>query len=380
MSLLTYHDLVEHLITASFGGPQDAEQKDIRSSVQRAVQEVAYIRDWRWYHTHGRIIFDDTWNGTVTYAKNSRTVTRQSGDPFPLYAANGRLRIDEVVTRVQSRVSNDALIADPTINHPEDILSPVPALLYRSFYPLPADFRSIDSPIDQNFWTHFVFVEPDLAMKMELSQDRQGPPHAWTVRKDPDSDRWAIQVIGYPVEVETLDFTYRRTPRMLRLSGHEVSSRQGTVSCSGTTVTGSGTGFTDSMVGSVIRFGTSAEYPDTLGSLNPYQAEAKLTAIASSTSATIDTPVTASGVKYIITDPVDCSPGMENCIYSAAEYWLARTRKDKADDAFALYQRDLRLALESDQVAPMAGSQRVIWDTTGWRTPLQSDNFDGGAP
>ena len=102
--------------------------------------------------------------------------------------------------------------------------------------------------------------------------------------------------------------------------------------------------------------------------------------MASATSCEIDASYTASGVKYFVTDQVDCSPSMENCIYAAAEYWLARTRGNKPDDAFALYQRDLRLALESDQVAPMAGSERVIWDTTGWRTPLQNDNFDGGAP
>ena len=377
--MLTYYDLVEHLITASFGGPQDAEQKDIRSSIHRAVHEVAYIRDWRWYHTHGRIIFNDSWSGSVTFDRPSRTFLRQSGDPFPAYAANGRLRVSEVVSRIATRVNDNTLTADSVISHPESITSPATAIIYRSFYPLPNDFRSIDSPIDQNFWTHFVFVEPDLAMKMELSQDRQGPPHAWTVRKDPDGNRWAIQVIGYPVEVETLDFTYRRVPRTLRLSGHETSSRQGTVSCSGTTVTGSGTAFTQGMVGSIIRFGTVPDLPDSLGSMTPYQFEAKIVSVASSTSCEIDTSYTASGVKYFVTDPVDCSPSMENCIYAAAEYWLARTRGNKPDDAFALYQRDLRLALESDQVAPMAGSERVIWDTTGWRTPLQADNFSEGS-
>lgn len=378
--MLTYQDLVEHLITASFGGPQDAEQRDIRSSVQRAAHEVAYIRDWRWHHTHGRVVFDPPWSGTVTYASSTGIFTRQSGDAFPLYAASGQMRIDEVVSRIASRTSGSALVADSIVRHPEDILSPATATLYRSFYPLPEDFRTVDSPIDQSFWTDFVFVEPDLAMKMELSQDRQGPPHAWTVRKDPDSNRWAIQVIGYPVEVKTLDFTYRRAPRALRISGHEATSRQGTVSCSGTTVTGSGTAFSQSMVGSVLRFGSATEHPDTLGSMNPHSFESKIESVSSATSCVLEDSFSAAGVKYVVTDPVDCSPGMENCIYSAAEYWLARTRKTKADDAFAMYQRDLRLAFEADQVAPLAGSQRVVWGTSGWRTPLQSDNFDGGAP
>lgn len=43
--MLTYFDVVEHLITASFGGPQDAEQRDIRTAVQRAYDEVISIKD-----------------------------------------------------------------------------------------------------------------------------------------------------------------------------------------------------------------------------------------------------------------------------------------------------------------------------------------------
>jgi len=38
----------------------------------------------------------------------------------------------------------------------------------------------------------------------------------------------------------------------------------------------------------------------------------------------------------------------------------------------------LRLALESDQLAPMSGATRVVWDTYGWRSPLKEDNFVEG--
>ncbi len=34
MAYQTYFDLVESLIVSSFGGPQDAEQRDIRSAMQ----------------------------------------------------------------------------------------------------------------------------------------------------------------------------------------------------------------------------------------------------------------------------------------------------------------------------------------------------------
>lgn len=376
--MLTYYDIIEHLISASSGGPQDAEQKDIRSAAQRAFSEVSSIRDWQWYHTTGRIIFSDSWQGTVTYSPSTRVVTKSTGDAFPTDATRHYMRINNVVAKVATRTSDTELVLDSVLYFPDLYTSAVTASLYRSIYPLPSDFRNLDSPIDEASWVGFRYVNQDTAMKMERAQDIQGPPSYWTVLKDPDGYGYAVKVLGYPVDVETLDFTYRRTPRLMRLSGHEVNSRSGTVSASGTTVTGTGTAFTSAMVGSYIRFGTAASHPDALGSMNPYEAEARVTAVASATSLTIDTSVTFSGVKYLITDPVDAPQGMHNCILSASDYWLARMRGENADKKFALYQRDLRLAMENDAIAPFSGTEHVVWDTYGWRTPLQADNFDGG--
>jgi hypothetical protein len=370
------------LITSSAGGPQDAEQKDIRSACHRALSEISSLRDWQWYHKHGRIDFQASWTGTVTYNSSTKTFYRVSGDAFPSYADRSSIRVNDVVSRITTRTDDNYIIADSTINHPVDLSTATSATIFRSIYPLPIDFKNIDSPIDQNALTNFLYVEQDTAMKGEGTSNRHGPPHAWTVIQNPYlhiEGPWAIQVLGYPTEVEALDFTYRREPRPIRTSGHEASARAGTVTVSGTTVTGTATAFTDEMVGSIIRFGTSTTMPDTLSSLNPFVREAKITAVASATSLTIDTSI-SSGVdtnaKYLVTDPIDASPQMRNCILSAMDYWLARTRKDpETDNRFALYQRDLRLALETDQLAPIAGSERIIWDTLGWRSPLKADNY-----
>ena len=45
MPYQTYFDLVESLIVSSYGGAQDAEQRDIRTAVQRAYQELGWIWD-----------------------------------------------------------------------------------------------------------------------------------------------------------------------------------------------------------------------------------------------------------------------------------------------------------------------------------------------
>lgn len=380
--MLTYQDCVEHLITSSFGGPQDAEQKDIRTAIQRAYQEIAWIREWQYYHQQGRILLSPSWIGEVTYAASTRTVTKTSGDAFPVDAAFHSIRIGDFVCKIVTRVSATQVIVDPVLKAPEDIYVPKQARMYRSIFPLPEDFRNIDAPVDETGWTNFMYVTQDVAMKIEASNNALGPPYYWTVVKDPNSFGYAIKVLmdGYPINVHTLDFTYRRSPRTMRLSGHEASSRAGTITASGTTITGTGTSFSSAMVGSVLRIGTSANTPDTLGSMNPYVDEVRITAVSSATSLTVERAVTCTGVKYVITDPVDMPPGMHNCLLSGCEYWLARTRNVKPESAFALYQRDLRLAMENDQVAPLAGSIRIVWDTYGWRTPLQSDDYDGGTP
>jgi hypothetical protein len=378
--VLTYYDVVEHLITSSFGGPQDAEQTDIRTSVQRAYSELSTLRDWNYYQMHGRIKFLTSWKGSVTYSKDTRFIDLSSGDAFPTNSVLCRMRVNNTVLKIAQRVSNTRLLCDPVLTHPTDLVSPTSAIIYQDTFPLPADFRTVDSPIDHVAWTRFIYVTADQAMKLENANNLAGPPHAWTVIKDPQGTGWAIKVVGYPVENSNLDFTYRRLPRRLRISGHEATSRQGTVSISGTAVTGTGTAFTQGMVGSVLRIGTATESPGSDGSMKPYADEAVITAVASATSCTIDRSLSGSSLLYLVTDICDMSYGMGNGFLSCAAYWLARIRNTKPDNAFAMYQRDLRLAMESDQLTPFQQPQRVIFDAMAWRTPLQSDNFDGGNP
>ena len=75
-------------------------------------------------------------------------------------------------------------------------------------------------------------------MKMERINFQSGTPLHWTVIKDPTSSGWVLKLVGYPTVVETVDFTYRRSLRPLRWSGHEESARVGTVGFSGTALTG----------------------------------------------------------------------------------------------------------------------------------------------
>jgi hypothetical protein len=378
--MLTYFDVVEYLITSSFGGPQDAEQKDIRSAIRRATREVVWIRDWQYYNTHCRIVFADNWFGSVSYDAATSTVTRTSGDPFPTDSIYREMRINNIVCKVRSRTNDNTLVLDSVLDFPKDLVTATSASLYRTVYPLPADFRNMDPPVNEDRLAPLMYVSPDQAMKMERAQSIQGPPSYWTVVPYDGTGLYAVRIIGYPATVATLDFTYRRANKNLRISGHEAASRQGTISASGSTsVIGVGTAFASSMVGSVLRVG-GADLPGSEDSLSPFVYESLITAVTSATTLTIQDALTFNSVKYMITDQVDCPPGIQNCMMSASEYWLARIRGNKPEQAYALYQRDLRLAMENDAVIRAQTGSAIVWDAMGWRTPLMADNFNGGSP
>jgi hypothetical protein len=131
------------------------------------------------------------------------------------------------------------------------------------------------------------------------------------------------------------------------------------------------------MVGSVIRVGTAADFPGPLESLNPYVSESLIeqitTLVDDNDTAIVGTSATISGQKALVTDPADVARHMEIALHSCAAYWLDRIRGGKADQSFSTYQRDLRLALEQDQLAPLSGRTREIWHDGGWRSPLKAD-------
>lgn len=372
MAYLTYFDAVESLIVSSYGGPQDAEQRDIRTAIHRAYDELTTIRDWSYYHVHGRIILQAPYDtGSVTSSGVTVTLT---GGTWPSWAATGAyLKVGEEICRVASRTSGSVIVLDSGLSLKADITSQ-PYTLYRTVYPLPADFRNLDEPSDEYNWWSGLYVTPDQAMKLERVSNSSGEPYHWTVIKDPDSTGWAIKVIGYPTGTQTLDFTYRRTARPIRYSGHEAALRQGTISRSTTAVTGSGTAFAAAMVGSILRAGDTTNVPGPIESLTPWVSEGKITAVGGSTGLTTeDSGTIASSTKYLITDPIDIAPHMHAAMDSACDYWLARIRGTGEDKAFQLYQRDLRLAMEQDQLAPLSGRSREVWHDGGWRSPLRAD-------
>jgi hypothetical protein len=235
----------------------------------------------------------------------------------------------------------------------------------KNIYLLPEDCSSVDALVSPDNTTITSYISPAEWMRLEQSNLTLGEPLYYTVMKSSDPikfDRWEIRIAGKVPDGTVLRYTYRRRPKPLTLMGYETQCRTGYVSVAGTAVTGKNTNFPTRCVGAILRVGTPGNYPEPLSGMYPYQAQAKITTRASDTSASLDAAIgDFSDCRYVISDHLDVSPNMFTAILTGAELWMARMMGKNIDGALGLFQRDLKLAMEGDLVAPLSG-RRAPYD------------------
>jgi hypothetical protein len=175
-------------------------------------------------------------------------------------------------------------------------------------------------------------------------------------------------VFSPPPDAErTYDVMYEAEPRALKI----LEENAGTCTVSSLSVTGSGTAFDSSMVGSVIRFTTSTTDAPTslegyISSDNPYDEYRVITAVASATSLTIDEAVsgTYSGTKFSISDPLDIDvTSMYTCLLRMAEVEYGRlSGAPDLSTREQLASRELERAKENDNRVTHAAKGYVAYD------------------
>lgn len=168
-------------------------------------------------------------------------------------------------------------------------------------------------------------------------------------------NRWQIRLAATP-PAGTLYYTYRRMPQPIRYMGYEQICRA--------------PGF--SVDGAVRRYGTAATFPDGLSGLHPYTAQ-EIIGVAGSM---IGTP--AANAKTAVSDYLDISGYMFTALLSGAEAWLARLTGKNVEGAMTVYQRDLRLAMEADTIAPISGRRGLGGLHAG--TPRSLGYYSASAP
>lgn len=296
-------DVIEYLMSSVGGGAQDQEHRVLRQALFHAYRDLVSVREWRWYH------------------------------------------------------ATDELDLDPE----KDLYT----------YTLPWGVQSVDSMQLNEPTVLADYVTPTEFERLMGTSFRQLIRLVWTVSPSKFSpDRYDLRILnGYRYGYKCT-ITFRRRPRDLRLTGWEPTSRAGTVSWSGTEITGTGTNFNNQMLGAVIRVnGDKTWHPESLAGMHPYTDEGLISGVSSTGKLYAWSPagdLNYTGTKYIITDYLDISPGMYTALLSGAEQWMARLLGKDIEGPANVYARDLRLAFESDAVAPLSGQRRG----NGWYYPF----------
>jgi len=378
----TAQDIVAFLLAANGGGAQDGEHLAVRQAVIHGVREVMQCRNWLW-HTYTGSFTTKPFETTGTATKDSYEVTgvQDYSEFFPGRLVEADTGVFPSGVRVD-RVDGNSVY----MNQPALASAQLTTLRPQVFYDLPADLKDIDTLVTNTVGTLHCYITPQEWQRLEINTRGAGEPYYYTImRSDSDPNRWQIRFVGLPPNETLVHYTYRRTPKQVKYMGYERITRQGdvTVPAQGQLVTGLVTGndtaFPLDAAGSVIRFGALGMDAEAQGATVPFVGEHKIEEVYSPTSLKIANPAQAypANTKYAISDEIDCSPTMWTAVLSACEMWYARLAGKPADAAMAAFNRDLRIAMENDTIAPRSGRPyNTPYPTPrsmGWHSELLPD-------
>lgn len=353
MPAYTFYDVVQSLLDLSGGSADDRALKIAKRAVQEAYRAMPSRRNWSYFYRHGRIITDASYNtGTITFdytGGSSELLLTLSGGTFPANAAYGKVLIENVVYDVNERLSGTTLTLKAPVAPTADIAAGTSYTWFRDSYVLPTDFRSADQFADLEQTVYPNPVTPGNWLDMYSALAVPSQPQIYCITGDPDNNgRMAIRFSPPPDAAYNFDYIYQRRPRPLKVYDY----KDGTVSNTGTALTGSSTAFTQDMVGCVIRFYDATNNPTGYEGDYPYKAQAVIASVSSTTAAVLDADpgTNFSAVKYRIGDWIDIEDG---AMYTAflrlaeAEYAAMFPRED-ANNRKAMAERAVLLAKEND--------------------------------
>lgn len=371
----TAQDIVAYLLATTGGGAQDGEHAAVRQAVIHGVREVMQCKNWLWHTRTGSFTTEQIQTtGSITAGSKVITVADPTGF-VPGRVVEVAAHYFPTPIRIAS-VSGNAVTVDVAASQTASGVTVMP----QTYYDLPADLKDIDTLVTNTVGTLHCYITPQEWQRLEINTRGAGEPYYYTLmRSDSNPDVWQVRFVGVPVNGTVVHYTYRVRPKPIKYMGYERITRQGTVQMTGSAVTGTGTAFPLDCAGAVIRFGSLGMEAEAQGATIPYLLERDITAVASSTALTVDNaaPNLPANTKYAITDVIDASPTMYTAILASCEMWYARIAGKPADAAMAVFNRDLRIAMENDVIAPRSGRP---YDTPyptprsmGWHSELMAD-------
>lgn len=347
----TYFDAVARLRQLGrvyTGTPDDA----MFMAIQDAYRRFANEHSWSFLTKQGRIAIQAAQTtGSVAFDRTGgATCERQltlTGATWPSDIQDWAIQFDDIVCEVEQRHSDTVVQLDAVLCPPADVAAGTSYTAFPRWYPLPNDFAAMVSVMEETSCLSGSYVSPTAMEELMRWAFQTGDAYYWTIRSAPGLiGSYGLFLHGASTATETLDIMYRRRLRPLRYHGEAAADSVGTiaVTAGSTTVTGTGTSFGSTHVGSLFLIGDDATNAPTgwVGDY-PYVEKRAVRSVASATSLTLDGNVVTSrsGVKYRITDPIDlpidvCPAFLKCC---EAEYArLARLEERKELETAYLHE------------------------------------------
>lgn len=333
--LLTFQDAVEHVLDV-YDVPRDSRNHRLAiKAVIKAQRMLPTYHQWPYYrrplvvqtvaqYSTGTIAYD------YTGGAYERMVTLTSGT-WPTWASFGVLRISNVDYPVLQRVSDTVLTLDTRRCPVADIASNTAYTLFRNRYPLPLDFRRHDAIFEAGTNRELRIVDPALAMTNTIVSGGTSEPWLACIVEDENYQGGLALMVSPAVNSATsLQFLYERKMRPLVTEKYDTGTV--TITENSATVTGSGTAWTDKMIGAVLRVSVDSNAPTPLegsiasASANPADYTRIIMGVNSATELLVDETLgeTASGRAYTISDPVDLTDVMIDVFLRLAELEYAK--------------------------------------------------------
>ena len=365
VALYTWKDLIDQLVDILGANPGAEAHRAAKQASLTALRNLASASRWMYYFDRFRIVTVAPYlTGTVAYDQTGgayeRVMTLTDG-VWPSWAAQGTLLIDNINYEVVDRKSDTQITLSVASNPGQDLAAGTTYTLYRDTFPLPSNFQAMGTLILVSHSTILSYEHPQTWLERQRVYRGTALPRTYCVRGSPDwLNTLAISFFPPPDDAYEIDGIYERRPRDLKVDVYST----GTVSVpeGGTTLTGSGTAWTSRHVGCVIRLSANnKDLPTAEWGSNPPAVERIVTGVTSATECTVDDIIddAYTGVKYLLSDPVDIETGaMLTALLRGCEYQLATLRRgaDRAE-AERAYSAAVILAREAD--SRHFGPQRV---------------------
>jgi hypothetical protein len=373
IELLTYADLLDHLVDFTGANPSPHKYRQSRTAIKEGYSNFRNDFQWPYYYTKGRICTVAPYEeGTVSYDFSGGGVERElilTGGSWPEWAAYGQVLIGAVYYDVADRVSPARLQLD--INDaPSADFSDTSYILVRDTYSLPSDYVNMDKLYTPESWQRITYVHPRqwlVAHRYNITS--ASTPIFFTVRGSPDfMGAMSLSFYPFPDSEQTVDFIYQRRGRPLRIE-RDTGTANGTLGDTDLNYI-SGTVFKQDHVGSVVRLSASddTEYPSGRQGSNPFDEERVIMDVnLAGTQLTVDQQFLNdhSNSRYTISDPVDIEPGtMTGALLRRCEWEMALITRMEDRDMIGKIYHDF-LAAHREYASPIS-HPRVVGDQGVW--------------